>query len=580
QLTRLRVRSGGRHRILTAYAVGPDGRRIEASSLRGREVRFRQLEVGATVVLQYRIEERPESYLAGHMSRRWWFQAPGYQTHRGRWVLWMPKGAALHEETLGPVKRDERAEGDRVRLAWSAEDTPPIVVEPGMPNPSEWAAHVVMSTVPDWEMFWKWEKALLQDAFRESPELVALAERLKKDAPDRQTVVDRIHAYLMSDIRYEQDYEGVIAGVKPHAAPQVVARRYGDCKDKAVLFITLARLAGIDVHFALVRTRDAGPVVRAVPMQQFNHAIVYVPAQEGIAEGRFYDPTVDALDVEVLRQDDQGTWSLVFDPDAGEHAWREIPFQPPALDFTRSDTVLRVAADGAAKGELELSAQGRGGQVLRVASRNPEKFGQLLQNQVAAAYPAGRLLGFGPVQVEDVMQPARLRLAIESPGLGKREGAQLRVPLPMGWNPGPWFRLESRRHPLLLGAPRSFQWRFEIELPAGARDLKTPPATEVAARCLTFERRFETKGTKVVAELSATIACERILPEEYAAHRDAAERIVELLDQDITMTVKGDGKGAARAAVYAGDQASPSAPRIARVCSTQGPAVASAAPIQ
>ena len=35
-----------------------------------------------------------------------------------------------------------------------------------------------------------------------------------------------------------------IAG-KPHAAPVVVERQYGDCKDKAVLFITLARLAGL-----------------------------------------------------------------------------------------------------------------------------------------------------------------------------------------------------------------------------------------------------------------------------------------------------------------------------------------------
>ena len=73
-LTKMRIRSGGRHRLRHAFAVGPNGERIEASSIRGRTIRFRKLKPGFTTVLQYRIDESADSYLSGHMSRQWWFQ--------------------------------------------------------------------------------------------------------------------------------------------------------------------------------------------------------------------------------------------------------------------------------------------------------------------------------------------------------------------------------------------------------------------------------------------------------------------------------------------------------------------------
>ena len=548
QLTRMRVRSGGRSRILHAYAVDGDGRRIEASSIRGRTVRFRQLKVGSTVVLQYRLDERPDGYLAGHIARQWWFQSPSVQTRISRWVLWAPKGTPLLQETLGELRREERAEGDLVRTMWVAEDTAPVIPEPAMPTIHEVASHVVMSTVPDWDMFWKWEQALLRDAFRESPELVTLSETLFEGAVDAPEKVRRIHAYLMTNIRYQQDYEGRIAGVKPHAAPVVVARQYGDCKDKAVLFITLAKLAGLQVHFALVRTRDAGPVRRGVPMQQFNHAIVYVPKQEGIAEGRFHDPTVDALDVDVLRHDDQGTWSLVYDPYAKTHTWREIPYQAPELDYSESSATLVLTREGAARGELEITAHGRLGETLRRTARNPEQLVQLLQRQVGRILAGARLLGHETVQVTDVRTPANVKIAVETSNLGRREGGELRMKLPIGWSPQGWFSLAERRHPLVLGSPRTWRWRFDLTLPEGAKLKRLPASSAVESACLTLRREVKREGKRVVGHHEVQIRCERIAPDAYAAHRDGAERMMKLLADELVVSVGRAKAGARRAA--------------------------------
>ncbi len=538
-LTQQTMRGGGRARLLHAYAVGPDGRRLEAASIRGREVRFRQLKVGSIVVLQYRLDSPPDGYLAAHLARQWWFQGNGVQTVTGRWVLWAPKGTPLNESVVGDVRREHREEGGRLRVAWSVAGTPPLVAEPAMPTVHELMAHVLVSTVPDWDTFLKWEEALLQDVFRDGPELSALARKLFEGAATKQEKVERVHAYLIDEIRYQQDYERPIAGVKPHAAPVVLERHYGDCKDKAVLFITLARLAGIDVHFALVRTRDAGPVWRDVPMQQFNHAIVYVPAQEGLPEGRFYDPTVDALDVDVLRQDDQGTWSVVYDPRSGAHAWRQIPFQQPDIDYSRIDSVLRLSADGSAEGASEVTGHGGTGSTLRRSARNAEQFAQFLQTQLAGTYPGVRVEASEPVQVTDIRQPARVRARFRAPAVSRREGETLRLRVPIGWSPQNLFSLAKRRFPLLLGVPRTFHWRVEMAPPPGATVARLPDAGEVVGPCLALARKVTPSEGKVVVEQSVRILCERIDPADYAEHRAVAERMSRLLDSELVLGLPG-----------------------------------------
>ena len=130
---------------------------------------------------------------------------------------------------------------------------------------------------------------------------------------------------------------------RPHSCRQVLERGYGDCKDKAILLISLGREAGLTLQYALLRTRPAGEVDREVPNQQFNHAIVYVPKQEGFPQPFFVDATTDGLDVGSLRADDQGAWSLVLDPLKKEgYAFIQIPLRPADEQYARSQLNIAV----------------------------------------------------------------------------------------------------------------------------------------------------------------------------------------------------------------------------------------------
>src|SRR5262249_38602339 len=157
---------------------------------------------------------------------------------------------------------------------------------------------------------------------------------------------------------YQQDYESTIAGVRPHSAPSVIERGYGDCKDKAVLLIQMARRAGIKLHFAILRTTPNGRVHKEIPNQQFNHAIAYVPEQSGIERGSFLDPTSDGLDMGNLRPDDQGALALVMDPETGKWEWRQIPYQAPEQDYDHHKVRIEVKSPSEAQISDEISLRG------------------------------------------------------------------------------------------------------------------------------------------------------------------------------------------------------------------------------
>jgi hypothetical protein len=432
------------------------------------------------------------------------------------------------------VAREESVRGEALRVVWSMGDTVPLTPEPSMPPGTEVLANIKLSTIPDWDAWLSWEKALLEGAFRSSPEVDALAKKLGEDG-DTPERVKRIHEYVMQDIRYQQDYETFIAGVKPHPAPMVLERKYGDCKDKAVLFITLAQKLGIDAHFALVRTRDAGPANPNVPMQQFNHAIVYVPEQKGFPAARFYDPTADMLDLDALRADDAGTKSLVFDPKKGQHTWRDIPFQAADVNQEGFALTMKLSKDGAGEGTYALKATGTTGSAMRRVARNSEKLAQGMQRAAAALITGAATRDTQAVEVKDLRNPANISTAFSSKTAARKEGDELRFRVPSDWHPRTHFGLAERKQPLVLGTPRTMTGQTRIELPEGFVPERLPQTSRIALPCLEFERGARADGQAVVVEQTIRYLCERISAVEYPKYREAAEAAGRALEEDLVM---------------------------------------------
>jgi hypothetical protein len=520
--------------VLHAYAVDEKGQRTEASSERNRQILFRGMQPGSTLVLQYRLDTPPKGYLARYYNETWSFQGVGDQREESTLVLWAPLTAKLHEYKVGAAEHKQEKRGELLRFTWTTRNTPPLISEPGMPTVGELAINIGLSTVPDWKTWLSWEQALLEGVFRDSPELEVIARTLAKGDPEPQEKLERIHTFVMEEIRYQQDYESFIAGVKPHPASMTLERRYGDCKDKAVLFIELARKLGLDAHFALVRTRDAGPVRQDVPMQQFNHAIVYVPEQTGVA-ARFYDPTAELLDVGSVRTDDVGTQSLVFDPKTNVHTWREIPFQNPEANRETTTVALDIDAKGGAKGTLTLEAVGRSGSLIRRTAKNQAIFSQVGQRIASSYLPNATTNDVRALEVESLRVPAAIRMEVAAGTFARSEGDTLRVKLPSDANPRNTFSLATRNHPLLLGTPTQQQMQLELTLPEGFEAKKLPAGGTVSLPCLSLSREISQVGRVVKSKQTWRTTCERLSASEYPAYRAKLDDMVRLLDDELVL---------------------------------------------
>jgi transglutaminase-like putative cysteine protease len=192
--------------------------------------------------------------------------------HLLRRVL-VPEGLPLHFKThaleLAPTVRT--VAGHR-EYRWERRDVPLPTSEDQVPQDIMVWPFVQLSSFASWAEVVSWGLAL-QDGLEGSAELEAQAAAWR--------ALPTEEARFLAAVRFVQDevrYLGIEIGPnthKPHAPGQVLAQRFGDCKDKAFLLIHLLRALDIPAHMALVNSRFQGGVAGMIPSPYaFNHAIV------------------------------------------------------------------------------------------------------------------------------------------------------------------------------------------------------------------------------------------------------------------------------------------------------------------
>lgn len=92
-----------------------------------------------------------------------------------------------------------------------------------------------------------------------------------------EEVITNILMHLHKEVRYTGLELGE-ASILPHTPNEIIERKYGDCKDKAVLLQALLKEVGIESNVALLNAGYGADVAKDVPgIRQFNHAILYLP---------------------------------------------------------------------------------------------------------------------------------------------------------------------------------------------------------------------------------------------------------------------------------------------------------------
>lgn len=311
-----------------------DGRKLVALDLPdirvGDVVEFAYTRSGMNPVFQ--------GHHAGDFDMQW--QVPVAHVHRR-----LSAAAGLHlrvaqwsgSAAAAPVAQS----GGFEERVWDAHDVPGLRLEasvPGSYDPYPW---IEWSDFASWGEVARWAGALYRAPARLGPALQAAVDGIAAQSPDAGARVVAVLRLVQQQVRYL----GVEIGAGTHApsGPDVVyARRWGDCKEKALLMVTMLRALGIDASPALVNTERRGDIEHDLPNPgAFDHAITRVRVA-GV--DHWLDPT---------RSPQQGTLATVSQPDYA----RALVLDGHSTGLT----AMRAATPSAHSREVRIDVDSRAG---------------------------------------------------------------------------------------------------------------------------------------------------------------------------------------------------------------------------
>lgn len=189
-------------------------------------------------------------------------------------LLW-PAGRKLFVTSRnGAVDAKETELSGYRELTWNSGQVAGLQVDRDAPNWFDPYPQVQWGEYKDWESVVQWAVPMYRSPAKLSAEMASEIDRIAKTFAKPEERLAKTLRYVQKTVRYM----GVEVGAGSHQPtdPNVVlARRFGDCKDKTLLTLTMLRALGIEAWAALVNTRTRRGVADSAPTPAaFNHVIV------------------------------------------------------------------------------------------------------------------------------------------------------------------------------------------------------------------------------------------------------------------------------------------------------------------
>lgn len=265
-------------------------------------------------------------------------------------------------------------------------------------------AQVEFSWGKSWQQVAK-EYARLTSAKLRTSDVQPLIAALRPAQHDntRNEVIGRLVSALHANVRYTGIEFGE-ASIIPQFPAEVLKRKYGDCKDKAALLVTMLHAAGIPASLALLDTGPGQDVNPDLPgMGLFDHAIVYVPPQGNDPE-LWIDATAQYARVGELPYMDYGRSALIVDEKTT--GLKKIPELTAAANLHREFRDFTLAEFGQATIVEKNQDTGPGEAGYRATYVSEDKgLRQRIENYLNNAYLADKLISLQHGDASDLSKP-------------------------------------------------------------------------------------------------------------------------------------------------------------------------------
>jgi predicted Zn-dependent protease/transglutaminase-like putative cysteine protease len=402
---------------------------------------------------------------------------------------------------------------------------------------------VAWTTFHNWEEVGNWYRSLALARSQPTPAVVSRANDLTREAKTPEDQVRALYDFVSTHIRYVGIDFG-IGAIQPHAAEEVLANQYGDCKDKDTLLEALLRAKGFTTAPALIGA-DIAPVPDLPSPALFNHVITTV----NLPSGRIWlDTTPEVAPYRVLYpaiRDEQA----LFVPATGAATLERTPAEPPYPYFERFEAVASLSKDGLLTSHMDMTMRSDSelGFRLLLQRAAPAQWDEAMQS-------VSRAMGFaGTVSNTDMKQkdpagPMRLSYDYTRPAFADWDNHRI-LPLFPALEITYIDREKAPDHDIDQGAPRRLEAITRIKLPEGFTPT-LPDAVHVKRDYATFDQVYRVEKGELIVERTAVILKKKVPKadwKDYYAYTKALG--AESGENYITLNVPGSGHPPASEAI-------------------------------
>ena len=172
---------------------------------------------------------------------------------------------------------------------WHISPTKIISIDEQAPKWHKQKPSLQVSEYSKWSEIEHWGSALFSLSEANDKKLQALLNGWNKEGLDKRGLMLKALDFVQNDIRYFGFEFGENSHL-PSPPGEVLDNRYGDCKDKSLLFVKLMQQLGMEAYPALVSSGDRHAINDALPSPGvFDHVIVKLIVDE---KEYWLDPTI------------------------------------------------------------------------------------------------------------------------------------------------------------------------------------------------------------------------------------------------------------------------------------------------
>jgi transglutaminase-like putative cysteine protease len=400
----------------------------------------------------------------------------------------LPPGRAHSEawHRFQPVKPVEVAPN---HWRWEVKDMPALNLR-DIPSTPDWAALAARMSVQwgdaaiegkdnQWKALGERYTALEANRPDPSPEITAQVQTLVAGAPDFFAKLSRITDYIQKNVRYFVVMRG-IGGWQANHAADIFKNRYGDCKDKTTLLISMLQVAGIHAYYVPLDDRR-GVVDPETPSFYGNHMITAIELPPDVKDPRLlavvkakdgkryliFDPTDERAPVGNLRSELQGSYGILAAGSSSQIL--ALPVLAPDANGSERKGAFTLSPDGTLTGAVDTSHSGPEGADLRLFLKysDEKERREAWERLVAETLPGVTLDEFKFTQPEALDKPLEFHYKVTAHQYAHQAGPLLLVrPRVVGSDSQP-FNDKPRTFSIDLSATGHWHDTYDIALPPG-----------------------------------------------------------------------------------------------------------------